>query len=48
MSSVAFSPTDTAPLSRAAKMLMMTQSTIALIVIAVVASTAINMLAGTA
>ena len=46
--SVAFSPTDTAPLSRAAKLLTMTQSAISLIAIVVVAGTAINILAGTA
>ncbi len=44
--SVAFSPTDTAPLSRAAKLLTMTQSAISLIAIVVVAGTAINILAG--
>ncbi len=44
--SVAFSPTDTAPLSRAAKLLAMTQSAISLIAIVVVAGTAINILAG--
>ena len=48
MTSVAFSPTDTAPLSRTAKMLMIAQSVISLIVIAVIAGTAINMLAGNA
>jgi hypothetical protein len=46
--SVAFSPTETAPLSRAAKILMMTQSAISLIAIVVVAGTAINILAGNA
>lgn len=46
--SVAFSPTETAPLSRAAKLLMMTQSAISLIAIVVVAGTAINILAGNA
>jgi hypothetical protein len=46
--SVAFSPTDTLPLSRAAKVLMMTQSIIALIAITAVAGTAINILAGSA
>jgi hypothetical protein len=44
--SVAFSPTDTLPLSRAAKLLMMTQSVIALIAITAVVGTAINILAG--
>jgi hypothetical protein len=46
--SVAFSPTDTLPLSRTAKALMMTQSAISLIAVVVVAGTAINILAGTA
>jgi uncharacterized membrane protein len=46
--SVAFSPTDTLPLSRAAKVLMMTQSVIALIAITAVVGTAINILAGSA
>ena len=46
--SVAFSPTDTLPLSRAAKLLMMTQSIIALIAITAVVGTAINILAGSA
>jgi hypothetical protein len=46
--SVAFSPTDTLPLSRAAKLLMMTQSVIALIAITAVVGTAINILAGSA
>jgi hypothetical protein len=46
--SVAFSPTDTLPLSRPAKLLMMTQSAISLIAIVVVAGTAINILAGSA
>ncbi len=44
--SVAFSPTDTLPLSRVAKILMVTQSAIALIAITAVAGTAINLLAG--
>ena len=44
--SVAFSPTDTLPLSRAAKALTMTQSIIALIAITAVVGTAINILAG--
>lgn len=44
--SVAFSPTDTLPLSRVAKLLMMTQSAISLIAIVVVAGTAINSLSG--
>jgi uncharacterized membrane protein len=46
--SVAFSPADTLPLSRAAKVLMLTQSIIALIAITAVAGTAINILAGNA
>jgi uncharacterized membrane protein len=46
--SVAFSPADTLPLSRAAKVLMLTQSIIALIAITAVAGTAINILAGSA
>jgi uncharacterized membrane protein len=46
--SVAFSPTDTLPLSRAAKLLSMAQSVISLITIVVVAGTAINILAGSA
>lgn len=46
--SVAFSPTDTLPLSRSAKLLTMTQSAISLIAIVVVAGTAINILAGSA
>ena len=44
--SVAFSPTDTLPLSRSAKLLTMTQSIIALIAITAVVGTAINILAG--
>ena len=46
--SVAFSPTDTLPLSHAAKALTMTQSIIALIAITAVVGTAINILAGSA
>jgi uncharacterized membrane protein len=46
--SVAFSPTDTAPLSRVAKALTIAQSIIALIAIVVVAGTAINILASSA
>jgi len=46
--SVAFSPTDTLPLSRGAKVLTMTQSIIALIAITAVVGTAINILAGSA
>jgi hypothetical protein len=44
--SVAFTPTDTLPLSRAAKMLTVTQSVIALIAITAVVGTAINIMAG--
>lgn len=46
--SVAFSPTDTLPLSRTAKGLMMVQASISLITIVVVAGTAINILASNA
>jgi hypothetical protein len=46
--SVAFSPTDTLPLSHGAKVLTMTQSIIALIAITAVVGTAINILAGSA
>ena len=42
--STAFSPTDTLPLSRWAKMLMMTQSAVALVTIALVAARAVNVL----
>jgi len=42
--STAFSPTDTPPLSRWAKVLMMMQSTISLLVIALLAGRAINIL----
>jgi len=41
----AFSPTDTLPLSGRAKMLMMAQSTISLLTIALVAARAVNILA---
>lgn len=41
--SSAFSPTDTAPLTRWAKMLMMTQSTVSLATIAILAGRAVNM-----
>jgi hypothetical protein len=44
--SVSFSPTDTLPLSLTAKLLVMTQSIIALIAITAVVGTAINILAG--
>jgi hypothetical protein len=42
--STAFSPTDTAPLTRWAKVLMMTQSILSLIVLALLAARAINIL----
>lgn len=42
----AFSPTDASPLSGRAKLLMMVQSTISLLTLAVVASRAINILGG--
>lgn len=42
--STAFSPTDTLPLSRRAKMLMLLQSFVSLIVIALVAARAVNIL----
>ena len=41
---MAFSPTDTMPLSRRAKMLMFLQATISLIVVALVAARAVNIL----
>lgn len=44
--SFAFSPTDTLPLSRRAKMLMLLQSTISLITLTGIAGAAINILAG--
>src|SRR5262249_20591852 len=46
--SFAFSPTDTLPLTRAAKMLMLLQVTISVITLVGVAGSAINILAGTA
>lgn len=42
--SMAFSPTDTLPLSRRAKMLMLLQATVSLITIALVAARAVNIL----
>jgi hypothetical protein len=42
----AFSPTDTPPLSRPAKVLMMTESIISLIIVAGIAARAINILGG--
>ena len=45
--SFAFSPTDTMPLTRRAKLLMLLQATISLVTITVVAGSAINILAGT-
>ena len=44
--SFAFSPTDTLPLTRRAKMLMMLQSTVSLVTLTGIAGSAINMLAG--
>ncbi|MBV9527337.1 hypothetical protein [Sphingomonas sp.] len=41
----AFSPTDTMPLSRRAKLLMMLESTVSLLTIALVAARAVNILA---
>jgi len=41
---MAFSPTDTMPLSRRAKMLMLAQATISLIAVALVAARAVNIL----
>jgi uncharacterized membrane protein len=41
---MAFSPTDTLPLSRRAKMLMLAQATVSLVAIALVAARAINIL----
>ena len=44
--SFAFSPTDTLPLTRRAKMLMLLQSAISIITLTAIASSAINILAG--
>jgi hypothetical protein len=44
--SFAFSPTDALPLTRRAKMLMLTQSTISIITLTAIASSAINILVG--
>ncbi len=44
--SFAFSPTDTLPLTRRAKLLMMMQSSISLITLTAIAGSAINILAG--
>jgi hypothetical protein len=44
--SVAFSPTDTLPLSRRAKLLMLLQAAISIITLTVIAGSAINILAG--
>ena len=41
---VAFSPTDTLPLSRRAKLLMMLQATISVVIVVVVVGTAVNVL----
>src|SRR6516162_3050348 len=46
--SFAFSPTDTLPLTRAAKMLMLLQATISIVTLTGIAGSAINILAGTA
>lgn len=46
--SFAFSPTDTMPLTRRAKMLMLLQSTISIITLTGIAGAAINILAGSA
>lgn len=45
--SFAFSPTDTMPLTRRAKLLMLLQATISLVTVTVIAGSAINILAGT-
>jgi hypothetical protein len=44
--SFAFSPTDTLPLIRRAKMLMLLQSTISIITLTAIASSAVSLLAG--
>jgi uncharacterized membrane protein len=44
--SFAFSPTDTLPLTRRAKLLMLLQATISIITLTAIASSAINNLAG--
>ena len=44
--SFAFSPTDTLPLSRRAKMLMLLQATISVVTLTAIAGSAINILAG--
>ncbi len=44
--SFAFSPTDTLPLTRSAKMLMLLQSTISVVTLTGIAGSAINILAG--
>ena len=46
--SFAFSPTDTLPLTRAAKMLMLLQATISIVTLTGIAGSAINILAGAA
>ncbi|MEX6690933.1 hypothetical protein QTN47_25715 [Danxiaibacter flavus] len=46
MTSFAFSPTDTLPLTRTAKMLMMVQSAISVVTLTGIAGAAINILAG--
>jgi hypothetical protein len=45
-SSFAFSPTDTLPLTRRAKMLMLLQATISIVTLTAIASSAINILVG--
>ena len=44
--SFAFSPTDTLPLTRRAKMLMLMQSAISIITLTAIASSAVSLLAG--
>jgi uncharacterized membrane protein len=44
--SIAFSPTDTLPLTRRAKILMMLQAGVSLVTITAIASSAINIMAG--
>jgi hypothetical protein len=46
--SFAFSPTDTLPLTRTAKMLMLLQASISVVTLTGIAGSAINILAGTA
>jgi hypothetical protein len=44
--SFAFSPTDTLPLTRRAKMLMLAQATLSIITLTAIASSALNIMAG--